>query len=115
MMMSTASDAEFERIADLVRRDDPSLIGIQLDPDGTYQTRTATLDSLREEVVACLAEGFRRRGSEQFPTLYCAWGRCRVGSTALANLFGVAGLPSHYQPVKTVARHRLTGGDGDPW
>ena len=82
-MMSTIDNAEFERMADLVRRDDPALTRIQLAPDGKYQTRTASLDSLTGEVTECLAEGFRRRGSNEFPTFYSGWGRCRVGSTAL--------------------------------
>jgi hypothetical protein len=114
MMMSTVSDTEFERMAELVRRDDPSLTGIQLAPDGKYQTRTASLGSLTGEVTECLAEGFRRRGSDEFPTFYSGWGRCRVGSTALANLFGVAGLPSYQQPVKAILRQRLRGEAGDP-
>jgi hypothetical protein len=115
-MMSFATDtAELERLADRVRRDDTSLATMRLEPDGKYQTRGVALDALMADVTACLAQGFGRLGRDDFPTLYCAWGKCRVGSTALTNLFGVAGLPSYYQPVKTVARHRLTGGDGDPW
>src|SRR5258708_23098829 len=99
MMRSNIRDAEFERIAELVRRDDPALGGIETYPDGKYQARTATLKSLFDEVTECLAEGFRGRAAGEFPTLHCATGRCRVGSTALANLFGVAGLPSHQHPV----------------
>jgi len=38
-----------------------------------------------------------------------------VGSTALTNLFGVAGLPAYYQPVKAIARQVLMGQDGAPW
>ena len=112
MMMSTIDNAEFERIAELVRRDDPALASIETFPDGKYQTRTAALKTLFDEVTACLAEGFRGRAPDQFPTLHCAVGRCRVGSTALANLFGVAGLPSHQQPVKAVLRQRLDGKTG---
>jgi hypothetical protein len=115
MMTSTTDTAELERLADRVRRDDKSLATMRLEPDGKYQTRGVALDALMADVTACLAQGFGRLGRDDFPTLYCAWGKCRVGSTALTNLFGVAGLPSYYQPVKTVARHRLTGGDGDPW
>ena len=47
--------------------------------------------------------------------LYCAWGRCRVGSTPLTNLFGVAGIPSYFQPVKVIFRHSLVGRAGAPW
>jgi hypothetical protein len=112
MMMSTISDAEFERIADLVRRDDSALAGIETHPDGKYQTRTATLKALYDEVIKCLAEGLRGRAAGDFPTLHCAAGRCRVGSTALANLFGVAGVPSYQQAVKAVLRQRLDGKAG---
>jgi hypothetical protein len=112
MMMSTIDNAEFERIADLVQHDDPALASIRTDPDGKYQTRTATLKSLFDEVTECLAEGFRGRAPDEFPTLHCAAGRCRVGSTALANMFGVAGLPSYQQPVKAVLRQRLHGQAG---
>ena len=31
------------------------------------------------------------------------------------NLFGAAGLPSYYQPVKTILRHRLLEAAGEPW
>jgi len=106
---------ETARMADLIRRQDPSLDAMPLEPDGKYQTRTVTLDDLTREASACLAEGFRHRAREDFPTLYCAWGRCRVGSTALTNLFGVAGMPSYFQPVKVVLRHLLVGSAGAPW
>jgi hypothetical protein len=38
-----------------------------------------------------------------------------VDSTALTNLFGIAGVPAYYQPVKTVVRYELLGGRGNPW
>ncbi len=115
MSISRDDVAGLERLADRVRRQDPSLESVLLEPDGKYQTRTLTLDELTREVTNRLSQGFRSLGPEQYPTLYCAWGKCRVGSTALTNLFGVAGMPSYYQPVKSVARHRLLGGDGAPW
>lgn len=115
--MSTilTSAEETDRLADLVRRDHPSLGTMALAPDGKYQNRPAALDELMYEVRDCLGETFRRWAPEDFPTLYCAWGRCRVGSTALTNLFGVAGMPSYFQPVKVVLRHRLLGNVGEPW
>lgn len=115
MNMPVIDSGELERLADLVRRDDPSLETTRLDPDGKYQTRTVTLGAIRREVTAHLAEQFRRRGAADFPNLYCAWGKCRVGSTALNNLFGAAGLHSYYQPVKTVLRHALVGSTAEPW
>ncbi|WP_219681868.1 FAD/NAD(P)-binding protein [Bradyrhizobium canariense] len=115
MSTITTSVEETDRLADLVRRDDPSLDTMVLAPDGKYQTRPAALDELMWEVRDCLGEAFRHWAPEDFPTLYCAWGRCRVGSTALTNLFGVAGMPSYFQPVKAILRHRLVGNAGEPW
>ncbi|MDA9506804.1 hypothetical protein XI09_19665 [Bradyrhizobium sp. CCBAU 11386] len=112
--LNTSVD-ETDRLADLVRRDDPSLDTMVLAMDGKYQTRPAALDELMWEVRDCLGETFRNWAPEDFPTLYCAWGRCRVGSTALTNLFGVAGMPSYFQPVKVILRHRLLGNAGQPW
>ncbi|MEN3290720.1 MAG: hypothetical protein V7634_5020 [Bradyrhizobium sp.] len=104
-----------DRLADLIRRQDPSLDDMPLAPDGAYQTRSVTLNGLAREAADCLAQGFRHRAPDDFPTLYCAWGRCRVGSTALTNLFGVAGIPSYFQPVKVVLRHLLVGNAAAPW
>jgi len=109
----TSADG-LERLADLVRRQHPSLDSLRLEPDGKYQTRTVALDALMRETTDCLARGFRNRPAEDFPMLYCAWGKCRVGSTALTNLFGVAGMPSYFQPVKVVLRHLLMGQAGAP-
>jgi hypothetical protein len=107
--------AETHRLADLIRCDSPSIATLALAPDGKYQTRPMALDALTDIMTACLADGFRDLRSADYPTLYCAWGKCRVGSTALTNLFGVAGLPSYYQPVKTIARHAMTGSAPASW
>lgn len=115
MSTITTSVEETDRLADLVRHDHPSLDTMVLVPDGKYQNRPAALDELMWEVRDCLGETFRHWSPADFPTLYCAWGRCRVGSTALTNLFGVAGMPSYFQPVKVVLRHRLLGNAGEPW
>ncbi len=111
----TVLTQETERLADLVRRAHPSLATLWLEPDGKYQTRGITLDALTREVTECLAADFRERAPDEFPMLYCGWGKARVGSTALVNLFGIAGLPAYYQPVKAVLRHALTGGAKTPW
>ncbi len=115
MDISSTSAADIERLADLIRRQHPSLDAILLQPDGEFQTRSVALDVLMREVRECLAEGFRDRPAEDFPLLYYAWGRCRVGSTAMTNLFGVSGMPSYFQPVKAILRHALTGRAGAPW
>ena len=103
------------RLAELVRRDDPAIARLATTPDGKYQTRPIALDALTRAMTECLAVGFRGLAANDFPTLYCAAGKCRVGSTALTNLFGVAGLPSYYQPVKTIARHHLVGSIPASW
>jgi hypothetical protein len=107
--------SETERLADLIRRQHPLLDTMLLQPDGKFQTRSVALDALMREVKDRLAEGFRDRPAENFPFLYYAWGRCRVGSTAMTNLFGVAGMPSYFQPVKAILRHSLSGHGGAPW
>ena len=114
MNIHTISD-QTERMADLVRRQHPSLDTMLLEPDGKYQTRAVALDTLMHEARDCIAAGFRDRAAEDFPMLYCAWGKCRVGSTALTNLFGVAGVPAHFQPVKVILRHALVGSASAPW
>jgi hypothetical protein len=104
-----------EHLAELVRNADRSLDAMPLRPDGRYQTRRLSLDALTGAARDRLSQGFRHLGEDEFPTLYCAWGKARVGSTALVNLFGLAGLPAYYQPVKAIARHVLTGGTAPPW
>jgi hypothetical protein len=106
---------ETERLADLLRRQDPSLDTMLLSPAGEFQTRTVALDTLTREIADCLAEDFRHRPAEDFPMLYCAWGKCRVGSTPLNNLFGMAGIPSYYQPLKAIQRDALVGRPLTPW
>jgi hypothetical protein len=115
MTSSSTSADETERLADLIRGQHPSLDTMLLQPDGEFQTRTVALDALMHQVRDILTEGFRDRPAEDFPFLYYAWGRCRVGSTAMTNLFGVAGMPSYFQPIKAILRHSLSGGEGAPW
>jgi hypothetical protein len=86
-----------------------------LPPDDKYQTRTVTLRQLTDEVASRLSGSLRSRSAADLPLLFCSWGKCRVGSTALTNLFGIAGMPALYQPVKTMARHRLVGSEPQPW
>ncbi|WP_044563503.1 sulfotransferase family protein [Azospirillum sp. B4] len=106
---------DLEKLAELVEADDPSLDTICLSSDGRYQVREFHLAGLTSQVAAHLAAGFRGRSERDFPHLTCAWGRARVGSTAMANLFGVAGLPSYYQPTKAVMRHVLAADSPGPW
>jgi hypothetical protein len=99
----------------MVRQQHPSLETLMMHPDGKYQTRSASLDIFSREVRDCLAAGFAGRSSEDFPMHYFAWGKCRVGSTPLTNLFGLTGMPSYYQPVKMILRHAFIAGTPAPW
>jgi hypothetical protein len=115
MSIPPTSATETERLADLIRRQNPSLDTMLLPPAGVFQTRTVALDTLTDELTDCLAEIFRHRHAEDFPVLCCAWGKCRVGSTPLTNLFGVAGIPSYYQPLKASLRDAMVGRPLTPW
>jgi hypothetical protein len=95
--------------------DAAALENLSLEPDGKYQTRTFTLRELNAEVAEALQRSLRDRTAADLPVFICSWGKCRTGSTALTNLFGIAGIPSYYQPVKTTARHRFLGDDPPPW
>ncbi len=86
-----------------------------LSPAGEFQTRTVTLNTLMREVTECLAESFRHRPAQDFPMLYFACGKARVGSTALSNLFGMIGMPSYYQPLKAILRDALVGHPLTSW
>jgi hypothetical protein len=115
MNIDPTSTESLERLADLVRQQHPSLDTMLLSPVGEFQTRTVALNTLMREVTECLAENFRHRPAEDFPMLYFAWGKARVGSTALSNLFGMAGMPSYYQPLKAILRDALVGRPLTPW
>jgi hypothetical protein len=106
---------ETERLADLVRRQDDALDTMLIEPAGQFQTRTVALETLTQEITDCLAGEFRHRAAEDFPMLYCAWGKCRVGSTPLTNLFGLSGMPSYYQPLKASLRDAMVGRPLAPW
>ncbi|WP_371478747.1 hypothetical protein [Kitasatospora sp. NBC_00315] len=102
-------------LTDLLTSGAPELADVELFPDGRYQLAGTTARTVDAAVVATLRIGFAGRPADDFPLLTVGWGRCRVGSTAVTNLFGIAGIPAYYQPVKTVARHVLSNGVGSPW
>lgn len=115
MPIDTTTVDSLERIADLIRLQDSSLDIMPLSPVGEFQTRTVALKTLTSEVTNCLAESFRHRPPQDFPMLYFACGKARVGSTALSNLFGMTGMPSYYQPLKAILRDALVGRPLTPW
>ncbi|MFD1625959.1 sulfotransferase family protein [Azospirillum griseum] len=103
------------RLSDRIRADDDSLRALWLEPDGKYQTRPFRLDDLTLRVASLLADDLHHLPADAFPHLCYGWGRCRVGSTALANLFGEAGIPSFFQPIKALMRSTLTGDPPGSW
>ncbi|MER8460743.1 hypothetical protein NKH24_32650 [Mesorhizobium sp. M1300] len=67
-----------------------------------------------QRIVDTLARAFEDRSADRFTALAVSCRKCRVGSTALTNLFGIAGI-SVLQPVKTVRRFEALGQPGAPW
>mgnify|MGYP001792018454 CR=1 FL=1 len=98
---------DIKKLAKLIEGDGESLAELQLEPDGKFQTRQMNYKSLAQEVTAQLRSVFASANQNDFPMFYYACGRARGGSTALTNVFGITGIPSYYQPVKSVMRHVL--------
>jgi len=115
MTIDVTSAASIEHLADLIRREHPFLNTMMLSPVGAFQGRKVALETLMREVTERLAENFRHRPAQDFPMLYFACGKARVGSTALSNLFGMTGMPSYYQPLKAMLRDALVGERPSPW
>jgi hypothetical protein len=111
----TATYGDFDDLVRQVRENDCALGTRELRPDGRYQSRTTTMKQVIDEVIQAMAAGLRGRSLADLPRVIVGWGKCRVGSTALTNLFGIAGAPSYYMPVKTAMRHRLLEGQAAPW
>jgi hypothetical protein len=106
---------ELWKLADLVARDDPSLATLQLEADGKFQTRGVSCESAAQEVVGHLRGVFSQIDRDDLPHLYYGCGRARGGSTSLTNVFGIAGIPSYYQPVKSVLRHVVSDTSPATW
>jgi hypothetical protein len=113
--MENISFADFRDFADRVRDEDPDIDSTWLPPDLPLQLHGVRLDDICKDVATCLAVGFKDLGEDDFPMHYCAWGKARVGSTALNNLFGLAGFPAYYQPVKSALRTAFAGDRPAPW
>lgn len=61
-------------------------------------------DALARQIITQLKESFYYFNNEDFPNIFYGTGKARVGSTPLTNVLGIAGIPSYYQPVKTILR-----------
>ncbi len=75
------------------------------DKDRRFQRSRVEARALHRHLVD---EVGRRFGAAR-PRIILCCGKCRVGSTPLANVFGHAEIPALYQPMKTLLRHRLVG------
>lgn len=76
-----------------------------LSPDrkGRFQRQPVSSSALHERLV----EEVKARLGACRPRVVLCCGKCRVGSTPLANVFGHAGLSTFYQPIKTLLRYLL--------
>jgi hypothetical protein len=88
---------------------------IAFEPDGRFQKNRVTLPEIHDLLTSHVQESIARHAGAALPTLILILGKCRVGSTPLANLFGLAGIPTIYQPLKTALRHALSGEQLPPW
>ncbi|MER8868009.1 hypothetical protein NKI19_30715 [Mesorhizobium sp. M0751] len=105
-----------DQICAAIKADDAKyLCSLPLAPEGRYQTVETRLADLNQRIVDTLARAFEDRSADSFPALAVSCGKCLVGSTALTNLFGIAGFPSYYQPVKTMMRFEALGQPSAPW
>ena len=91
----------------LVERNDELLRVCLLDPRPPFSTQQTRLWQIED----ALAQALRLSLSYNDPEVILIWGRCRVGTTAIANVFGRAGLRTYYQPIKTWLRHDLLDSD----
>ncbi|MER9863151.1 hypothetical protein [Mesorhizobium sp. M0185] len=69
---------------------------------------------LNQRIVDTLARAFEDRSADRFPALAVSCRKCRVGSTALTNLFGNAGFPSSSRSRLSCGSRRLVN-PGAPW
>lgn len=76
-----------------------------------FQRQTFEAAELHRYLVDELSD---RLGKARPHVILCC-GKCRVGSTPLANVFGHAGLPALYQPMKTLLRHKLVNEQCPSW
>lgn len=112
---SVLDEHKLYALADLIASNDASLGTLHLGADGIFQTRDMNSESAASEVVSHLRGVLGRTDPRDLPHLYYACGRARVGSTALTNVFGMAGIPSYYQPVKSILRHVLNDTTAPAW
>lgn len=109
--------ADFSKVAPLpsgiddlheaVRADDPDLRKRVLGAGLPFQVKETTLAELESAVADKVRSALGSRAPDGLPHIILCWSKCRAGSTAFANLFGRAGIPADYQPLKALFRFRL--------
>lgn len=110
MLSSRNIIVSMEPFVRLVERNDELLRECLLDPRPPFSTQQTRLSQIED----ALAKALRIALSYNDPEVVLIWGRCRVGTTAIANVFGRAGLPTYYQPIKTWLRYDLLDLDLPP-
>lgn len=96
----TTEDTRLKRPRDTGQGGEQELV----ERDGAYVTTELSREELTQRVARILRDDVHVITPER-PRIILATGRCRVGSTALANVFGLSGAASFYQPIKTIMRH----------
>lgn len=104
-----------EQLTPLVREDRSELKQVTFASRAPYQTMDTSLARLEDEITAKISPGISCRSQDTLPRIILCWGKCRVGSTAFANLLGRTGMQSYYQPLKALLRHHLVGADIPFW
>lgn len=76
-----------------------------LPADGYYQKSDLNLYKINSNIANCI-----RGKIAPISKFILLWGPCRVGSTALLNVFGECKLHAYYQPIKVLLREKLNTG-----
>ena len=113
--MMAIHSQEFKEFLHWVREDNPILYSRPTSVDGPFQARTVSQQQLQDELIQILHPLFSARQTDEFPKLIYGIGRARCGSTPITNVFGVAGMPAYYQPIKSMLRHHLIGQSCEGW
>ncbi|MER8760121.1 hypothetical protein NKH69_31580 [Mesorhizobium sp. M0976] len=97
-----------DQICAAIKADDAKyLYSLSLATRSRYQTVETRLADLNQRIVDTLARAFRGPLADCFPALAVSCRKCRVGSTALTKLFGIAGFPSSSRSRLSCGSRRL--------
>ncbi|MDY4379455.1 hypothetical protein SOV92_16770 [Pectobacterium brasiliense] len=96
----------YSKISKYISDSDAMVDFVQLPADGNYQKVELNLHTINNLIKNCIREKISSRNK-----FILLWGPCRVGSTALLNVFGECRLPAYYQPIKVLLREILDSGN----